>query len=148
MPVIKHKVYAYITSGERLLVFTQPDAPHAGVQVPGGTVEPGEDPAAAVLREAEEETGLTALRLVAWLGEDVRDMADFGRDEHHARRFYHLECVDEVPEAWEHLESHPSEGDGPFVFALTWTALTDVPPLLADMGAFVTALAHSVGDIH
>jgi 8-oxo-dGTP pyrophosphatase MutT (NUDIX family) len=59
------KVYAYITSPEgQLLVFEHVDFPEAGVQVPGGTVEVGESVDAAVIREAEEETGLSDLFMV------------------------------------------------------------------------------------
>ena len=39
----KRKVLAYITQGDRLLVFRQPDYLSWGVQVPGGSIEPGED---------------------------------------------------------------------------------------------------------
>jgi 8-oxo-dGTP pyrophosphatase MutT (NUDIX family) len=41
------------------LIFSHPDYPEAGLQVPAGTLEPGEHPEAGVLREAYEETGLT-----------------------------------------------------------------------------------------
>lgn len=41
---IRHRAYAYITNGSRLLLFTHPEAPEAGIQVPAGTIEPGEDP--------------------------------------------------------------------------------------------------------
>lgn len=37
------KVYAYLTYGRQLLVFKHTDYPEAGLQVPGGTVETGED---------------------------------------------------------------------------------------------------------
>ena len=36
------KVYAYITRAEQLLVFSHVDFPEAGIQVPGGTLEPGD----------------------------------------------------------------------------------------------------------
>jgi hypothetical protein len=39
--LLKHKVLAYITHGERLLIFSHPDAPEAGLQVPGGDVGTG-----------------------------------------------------------------------------------------------------------
>jgi len=62
MPAIA-KVTALITrlgaAGPEVCVF---DHPSAGVQLPAGTVEPGEDIRAGVLREAFEETGL-AVRL-------------------------------------------------------------------------------------
>lgn len=38
----KYKVAAYITQANWLLVFSEPDYPAAGIQIPGGTVEPGE----------------------------------------------------------------------------------------------------------
>jgi 8-oxo-dGTP pyrophosphatase MutT (NUDIX family) len=42
--------------------------PYAGVQLPAGTVEPGEIPEAAALRETAEETGLSAVTIAAHLG--------------------------------------------------------------------------------
>jgi hypothetical protein len=36
---MKNKVIAYITQGKRLLVFRHTQAPEAGIQVPGGTIE-------------------------------------------------------------------------------------------------------------
>ena len=63
------KVTAFITRGvgvaRELLVFAHPTA---GIQVPAGTIEPGERAEAAVLRETLEESGLEAVRIVAALG--------------------------------------------------------------------------------
>ncbi len=42
--------------------------PYAGVQIPAGTVEDGEDLSSAALREAQEESGLEDLELQAYLG--------------------------------------------------------------------------------
>lgn len=44
--------------------------PYAGIQLPAGTVEPGEAPEAAAAREAWEETGLAGLQLAAHLGSE------------------------------------------------------------------------------
>ena len=52
MKPVKHKVFAYITYHHRLLVFSHPFAPEAGIQVPAGTIKADEPPEAAVLREA------------------------------------------------------------------------------------------------
>jgi 8-oxo-dGTP pyrophosphatase MutT (NUDIX family) len=69
------KVTAFVTRGigdaAELLVFRHA---RSGVQVPAGTVEDGERPDAAVLRELAEETGLTAVRLVQTLGQFVDDL--------------------------------------------------------------------------
>jgi len=66
---IIEKVTAFVTrewEGERqLLLF---EHPNAGVQIPAGTVEAGESPEQAVLREAAEETGLTGFSTLRYLG--------------------------------------------------------------------------------
>lgn len=84
------KALAYITRGQALLVFRQIGAPEAGIQVPGGTVEVGEDPADAVVREAREETGLAGFEFIAQLGTVEHDVRPWGRDEIHRRHFFHL----------------------------------------------------------
>jgi len=80
---IKHKAFAYITHQQKLLVFSHPYDPASGIQVPAGTIEEGEAPEKAALREAFEETGLTGFVLDRFLGEQERDMEDFGREEIH-----------------------------------------------------------------
>ncbi|GHO85715.1 hypothetical protein [Dictyobacter formicarum] len=42
MRPIKQKVFAYITHQRRVLLFTHTFSPEAGIQVPAGTLEPGE----------------------------------------------------------------------------------------------------------
>jgi len=54
------KVVVYLVHRGHLLVFIHPDAPEAGIQVPAGSVEPGEHPSTAARRELEEETGIKA----------------------------------------------------------------------------------------
>jgi 8-oxo-dGTP pyrophosphatase MutT (NUDIX family) len=69
MPGIVEKVTAFITrrstEGRDLLLF---EHPNAGIQIPAGTVEKGEMPEEAVLREAAEETGLASLSIHRYLG--------------------------------------------------------------------------------
>ena len=146
MPVLKHKVFAYITHGRRLLVFRHPESPEAGIQVPAGTVQPGEDLEAAVLREATEETGRTDLVLVRFLGEEVRDRSDVGRDEIHHRHFYHLRCTGDPPATWRHWETDPSDGSpGPIPFDFFWAPLPDgVPELIAGHGNLLPQLLASL----
>ena len=142
MPEIKHKVFAYITHGDRLLVFRHPHAPEAGIQVPGGTQERDERPEDAVMREAFEETGLTELTLARFLGERDVDRSPIGRDEIHRRRFYHLRCGGDPPATWHHYERDPSDGSaGPHLFEFFWARLPDeVPELIADHGALLPQL--------
>lgn len=69
MPRIVDKVTAFITrqseDGHDLLLFQHPNA---GIQIPAGTVEDGEIPEEAVIREVAEETGLTVLSVHQYLG--------------------------------------------------------------------------------
>ncbi|MEZ0260576.1 MAG: NUDIX domain-containing protein [Alphaproteobacteria bacterium] len=116
------KVVAYITLGDKLLVFNHRDYPEAGVQVPAGTVEAEEELPEAVLREAEEETGLKGLQLVKYLGAEDFDAAKVGRGgEVHERHFFHLQCANPAPEKWRHWEMTPSgEDKTPVAFDLYW----------------------------
>lgn len=70
MRIAVHKVTCLIThagkNGIELLLFNHPNV---GVQITPGTVNPGEDPESAALREAVEETGLSDLVLEHSLGE-------------------------------------------------------------------------------
>lgn len=130
MPLVK-KVSAYITRNKQLLVFNHVDFLEAGIQVPGGTMEPDELPESAVLREATEETGLEGLQLAAYLGCDEVQIPDREPGEKHQRHFYHLLCTSEAPENWQHYESQPSEGPlVPIRFDFYWLPLADAKDAL------------------
>jgi 8-oxo-dGTP pyrophosphatase MutT (NUDIX family) len=63
------KVTAFVTrpvNGHRELLLFQ--HPYAGIQIPAGTVEPGETPEAAAIRETQEETGLLNVAIDQYLG--------------------------------------------------------------------------------
>ncbi len=143
MRKVKHKVLAYITYQHYLLVFRHPYTPEAGIQVPAGTVEEHERAEDAVLREAFEETGWPHLTLNCFLGEQERDMSDFGRDEVHHRRFYHLRCHGYPPTTWQHEERYHSDSSvqKPILFEFFWAPLPHaVPPLIADHGIMLPQL--------
>ncbi len=80
------KVAAFVTrdvqhvggTTRQLLVFEHLAYPAVGLQVPAGTVDPPEAPAAAVLREVTEETGLAALSVV---GDPVRAPLELAAEE-------------------------------------------------------------------
>lgn len=144
--IVKRKVFAYITHECRLLVFRHTDFPEAGIQAPAGTVEPGESPVSAVMREAREETGLTDLELVRFLGEAMYPTHDFPDsfppNERHHRFFFHLRCLGDPPATWRHAELHgPAGAAEPIEFEFFWAELPDgVPPLIADHGQFIDQL--------
>ncbi len=141
------KAMAYITNGSRLLVFRQPDFPEAGIQVPGGSMNPYERPEDAVLREAFEETGLSGLALGAFLGDVQHDWSSRGRYEIHHRYYFHLRIEGDVSEAWQHTELYPSEGEHESVlFEFFWANLPDgVPPLIGHMGEKIPELLVELG---
>lgn len=119
---VKHKVLAYITRerGGRteLLVFNQRDHPEAGLQVPAGTVEPGEPIEHALWREVAEEAGLTAaeLRLARRLVEHPEPEWD------QVRHVFHLAASVDLPEAWTHLVQGAGEDAG-MAFVYHWATL-------------------------
>jgi 8-oxo-dGTP pyrophosphatase MutT (NUDIX family) len=135
------KVLAYVLDRGRLLVFTQPAAPEAGLQVPAGTVEDGERLAAAVLRELAEESGLRGLALPRYLGRRTVDMRPYGKPEVHRRHFFALRPLASPPESWRHWERHASDGQGPLAYDLFWHDLASgLPVLAADQGALLPGL--------
>lgn len=143
MRLIK-KVYAYITRGEQLLVFNHVDFPEAGIQVPGGTLEPEELPESAVLREAEEETGLEGFQLAAYLGCDEIEFPDRIPGERHQRHFYNLLCPKDAPENWQHYEYHPSEGPlVPILFDFYWLPIAEAKEVL---NPYYTARLEELGE--
>jgi 8-oxo-dGTP pyrophosphatase MutT (NUDIX family) len=86
-------------AGERqLLLF---EHPNAGVQIPAGTVEAGESPEQAVLREVTEETGLTGFPVMRYLGRAERKLPEGQRTIARSTAVYarpHVTSFD-----WAHL---------------------------------------------
>lgn len=139
------KVVAYITCRGHLLVFRQPESPEAGIQVPAGTIDPGETPAAAVLREAAEETGLDRLTVRSFLGaRDLEFRKDTGERVRVRRHYFHLKCDTDVDvnRRWIQMEEDPSEGAaGPIPFELYWVKYPeDVPPLSGSLDDLLATL--------
>ena len=66
----KQKSFSYIIhasqAGPELRVFDSLEEP--GLEVPKGSVQPGETPAQAAMREVREESGVTELALIRELG--------------------------------------------------------------------------------
>lgn len=137
------KVVAYVVHHDRLLVFRHTDdalIDQSGIQVPAGTVKNGERPEEAVLREAYEETGLTELRIVRYLGAGEYDMRPYANAVH-VRHYFHLTVDgDHVPHQWIHEE----RGDGttnPIRFTLYWLPLPQAHVIAAGQAALLGRLS-------
>lgn len=141
---MRHRVFTYITRADQLLILEYVDGRYLEPQIPGGTVEVGEQPAAAALREAQEETGLTALKLVKCLGSFERDLSDIGRDERIVAWFFHLHTHEATPDLWQNFECDSSEGLAPIEFAVSWVPLNDLPKLGGIDAAMLAQLHASV----
>ncbi len=101
--VVKDKVLCYVVRDGRLLVFRHTDYSYeeVGIQVPAGSVRPGETPEDAALREAREETVLTEFTIVQKLGETEYDISPY-RFEIQRRHVFRL-----VNARFRHLTETP-----------------------------------------
>jgi 8-oxo-dGTP pyrophosphatase MutT (NUDIX family) len=115
------RVLAYITRdtdrGRELLVFEQPGDPDAGVQVPAGRLDPGENLVTGLLREIAEEAGLDAVRI-------VRELPGF--ESHYESRYdnhgFHVVVDGETPDEWEHVVFGDGDDAG-LTFSYRWAPI-------------------------
>lgn len=91
--------------------------PEMGKELVKGTIEPGESPRDAALRELREESGIANARVVADLG---RWDSDHGG---HVWSFHLCEVDGTLPERWVH---HAQE-DGGLDFRFFWHPLGEAP---------------------
>ena len=132
----KEKVGAFVVRGQargphELLLFTHVDFPDAPIQIPGGSLEPGEDPAAGVRRELYEEAGLTGLPLLRKLG-----ISDVPWQGTLFRRHCYVFDGASLPERWVHTVS----GDGvdrQLRFEYRWHTVAVDFQLSGDLGFFL-----------
>ena len=97
---MKQKILAYLIREDKgkqqLLVFIHRDYPEAGIQVPGGTVEEGEQLETALLRELEEEAGLERLSVRNKVTETV--FYNSYTKEYQNRHIFFVQACTELPD--------------------------------------------------
>ena len=125
MTATTRKAMAYVTRDDELLVFEHRDFPEVGLQVPAGSVKEEETPGEAVLREVLEETGLSQVRIVRFLGRYSYHMVPY-RDEIQDRYVYQLKLDVPAPSTWLHYETHDGEGL-PTAFYFFWLKIDNSP---------------------
>lgn len=139
------KAVAYVVHRGRLAVFVHADdadpLTESGLQVPAGSMAPGESPADAALREAYEESGLEGLRVVDELGTEDYDMRPYA-DAVHRRHFVQLAVDVAPPETWSHVEEHSDDGVRR-EFRFFWLDLPRAHALAAGQGALLALVRDS-----
>lgn len=141
MKVHTEKVVCYVVRAGHLLTFTHDDLPltEVGVQVPAGTIRPGETPEQAALREATEETGLDDLSIVRRLGESRYDISPYRYEIMH-RHFFQLTTSQFPRPPWKAGEPDPEGGGPELTWTCRWTPLAQAHVLSGGLGVMIGRL--------
>ena len=138
--LVRKRVVGYVTRGRDLLVFE-----HAGVlQVPAGRIDHDETLEEGLLREVEEETGVTGLRVVGVLADADEVDRLYGVLVHRSWAF-HAVVEDGGPEAWAHAVTGTGMDAG-MVFPCSWVPLDDRPLLWGKPDPLAERLRLSITD--
>ncbi|NMH68313.1 NUDIX domain-containing protein [Bacillus sp. RO3] len=113
------KAYGYVTrvrdKRTQVLVFRHKGIPEAGIQIPKGTVNQGENTFNAVIREMKEETGIQRFEVEKLISVDYWETDDGAV---HNRYFYKIVCH-EMADEWEHNPTGGGEEKG-LTFQFFW----------------------------
>ncbi len=126
-PVVGKACACLVDDRGRLLVFHHPG--DRGMQLPKGTIEPGEAPEHAVRRELLEESGIDYTGELVPLGTIDRDCeAGVEGNKHRHPQRWHLflmRAQGALPETFDHVAVGSPEEEG-LVFSFSWLA-ADAP---------------------
>lgn len=125
-----NKALIYATNKRGLLIFQEPDFPEVPPQVPGGTIDEGEDPMTAAKREFAEETGIVMPIELSFLELDEHGFQRDGKPYQVNRYYFHAAVSDDLPEVWEHYEEYAHDGAKPVLFRFSWVSLEKAPTVL------------------
>ena len=145
----RQRVYLFLTrpnGAEGQIVVRSGVQPRAGdgfgsgCETPGGTVEPGESPHAAALREAWEETGLIHLGEPELLASDEFE----NEDERLRRFFFQVPVLQETSDEWVHADEAEGVDQG-VEFRLRWVDLPAAGGLDEHFRAYIERVRPSLG---
>ncbi len=119
-----------------LLVYTWLDAPDDALRLPGGTLQAGETPETALLRELREEVGAFQFSIVRKLGVQRYFKSFIGKN---VERHDFLVSVDEaLPDGFEHADPDIPAGE-PNVIQLHWIGSSQLEQIDEEHRASINA---------
>ncbi|MFJ7666227.1 NUDIX domain-containing protein [Lysinibacillus sp. NPDC097195] len=142
---VLEKAFGYITrqyEGRRQVLVFEQNTAGAGIQIPKGTVEEGETPLEAVMREMEEETGLTNLCVQGLIAQDYAEHYSGALQK---RYFYHLTSID-LRHTWQHKPTGVNEAN--LLFTLYWMDEEQIVKLAPGHGDYLYRIFSSVAPEH
>jgi 8-oxo-dGTP pyrophosphatase MutT (NUDIX family) len=144
--LVRKRVVAYVTrerdGSHELLVFDHQGMPEVPTQVPAGRIDAHENLEAGLLREVEEETGLTSILFIAELADAHEFERLFGVGAHRSWAF-HAVAAAGGPERWEHSVTGTGMDAG-LVFLCRWVPLEECPLLWGNPDPLVDRLLRSI----
>ncbi|WP_404451535.1 NUDIX domain-containing protein [Virgibacillus necropolis] len=136
------KAYGYVTrmidEKPQVLVFKH-SVKEAGIQIPKGTVEIGESPYDAVIREMKEETGLVDLHVDGLIERDRWE----NKGKIYERYFYKI-IVDEIREEWDHKPTGGGSENG-LTFSFFWVSYQEQVKLAPGHGDYLYRIFSNEG---
>ena len=139
--LVRKRVVAYITRGAELLVFE-----HGGTtQVPAGRIDAHESLEEGLVREIEEETGLTDVRVVGELADAEEFARIFGPAVAHESHAFHAVTDAATPAAWQHAITGTGMDAG-MIYPCRWVRLDECPPLWGKLDPLVEKLREPIAE--